>query len=179
MNTAEKFRQKHRPAVYRAINEFRLPEDATGWPILECKVLQQCMGSGESSQFGTSAIARLDGKRVAYSKASTWRSEIDAQSLGLAGKLRLVSKSRDSRLYVLEPEGYRPPRIRAIAWTGGSVPPREAFAWPHFNGLRRALFREQMRDWRDYWKDCPSLETCRLFWNRAKLDAWATVRGNE
>ena len=112
-------------------------------------------------------------------KASTWRSEIDARSLGLPGRLRLVARNHSNALYVLEPEGYRPPRVSAIAWTGGSVPSRQQLAWPHLRGLWRQLFREQMRDWRAYWKDWPKLDTARLFWNRAKLDAWATVRGND
>lgn len=60
------------------------------------------------------------------------------------------------------------------AWTGGSVPPKR-YADPVYRQLRHRLFREQLVDWRDYWHDLPTADTCRIFWNRARYDAWATL----
>lgn len=68
-----------------------------------------------------------------------------------------------------------------IAWTGGDVPRRgivlsdTTFAkWYRY--IRHLYFREQLDTWREYWGDLPKQDTNRIFWNRASLDAWATLR---
>lgn len=66
------------------------------------------------------------------------------------------------------------------AWTGGDIPP---------TGLRRTneayrrlvslFFREQLKECGglDLWKcaGTSSMERARIFWNRAKLDAWRSL----
>lgn len=58
-----------------------------------------------------------------------------------------------------------------VAWTGGDVPPK-GFRAPEFLAMRRALFAEQLRTWRNAWGDRPQLDTVRTFWRRARFDAW-------
>ena len=70
-----------------------------------------------------------------------------------------------------------------IAWTGGSTPNRETRRKNnHFRFLRKMFFCEQVADCGglDLWAvaGTSALERARIFWNRATLDAWATVRGN-
>jgi hypothetical protein len=70
-----------------------------------------------------------------------------------------------------------------IAWTGGSTPTRETRRQDnHFRLLRKMFFLEQLADCGglDLWVCAGTsvLERARIFWNRATLDAWATVRGN-
>lgn len=62
------------------------------------------------------------------------------------------------------------------AWMGGSRPkPIEECSSDEI-ALVSALFREQFKTWHDYWKDSPSLDVARIFWNRARHDAHATMR---
>jgi len=61
------------------------------------------------------------------------------------------------------------------AWTGGGYPGPGFRPSPTFRLIRSALFREQVRDWRVAWGDCPKPETIRLFWKRAHADAYATL----
>lgn len=61
------------------------------------------------------------------------------------------------------------------AWTGGGYPGPGFRPTQAFRLIRSALFREQVRDWRRGWGDCPSADTLRLFWKRAHADAYATL----
>jgi len=73
---------------------------------------------------------------------------------------------------------YRSLALPAIhAWTGGSAP--SPFIWRDSQVYRALVvteFRSQMTMWIDYWGDCPDKNTRNLFWNRARYDAWATMR---
>jgi len=69
------------------------------------------------------------------------------------------------------------------AWTGGDTPPpglRRGNA--KFRSLVSFFFQEQLVECGglDFWKcaGTSSMERARIFWNRAMLDAWATVRVN-
>ena len=65
------------------------------------------------------------------------------------------------------------------AWMGGSRPkPIEECSSDEIE-LVFALFREQYETWHDYWKDPPSFDVARIFWNRARHDAHATFRSLE
>lgn len=60
------------------------------------------------------------------------------------------------------------------AWMGGDTPPAdEARRNPIFRALRRAFFREQISDL-GYLGLRFGLSHARIFWNRARLDAWRT-----
>lgn len=98
------FRSKHFKVVYDAIFRGDLPEDAVSWPIVEAKRISGIIGSGESAQFGASFSVVVDGKRVAYSKRSTYAHTIDVHSLGLPGELVPVGSFRGGELYVLRPK---------------------------------------------------------------------------
>jgi hypothetical protein len=65
------------------------------------------------------------------------------------------------------------------AWTGGDTPPaRHGDA--DYRAIRRALFRESVRDCGGLglWEcaGTSALDRARIFWNRARLDSWATIR---
>jgi hypothetical protein len=67
------------------------------------------------------------------------------------------------------------------AWTGGSTPsPRLWGSNKAYRALTRKLYREQVKDsgGLDFWAcaGTSAMERARLFWNRARLDAWATIR---
>lgn len=67
---------------------------------------------------------------------------------------------------------------RIKAWTGGKGNYREC-THPDFQWLRRWFFREQVKDslGLDYWAcaGTSALQQARIFWNRASLDALATL----
>lgn len=63
-----------------------------------------------------------------------------------------------------------------IAWTGGDRPPADFVRTREFQQLRSAFFREQVGEWRNYWKDSPDADTRKTFQRRAIMDAWATLR---
>ena len=62
------------------------------------------------------------------------------------------------------------------AWMGGSRPKPIKECSADEVALVSLLFREQFQTWHDYWKDSPSLDVARIFWNRARHDAHATMR---
>lgn len=66
-----------------------------------------------------------------------------------------------------------------VAWTGGSVPPAR-LRFRVYRGLRSAYFRESVREYGglDLWTcaGTSALVRARIFWNRAGLDAWSTLR---
>jgi len=72
------------------------------------------------------------------------------------------------------PADYTPPQ--PVAWTGGSRPPCYAVSPTARRLLISHLLREQVRQYAAYWSECPNLDTVRIFWNRAKHDAHATIR---
>lgn len=51
--------------------------------------------------------------------------------------------------------------------------------YPAFRRVRGDLYREQWRDYVDYWGDAPTADTRAIFWNRAGHDAFSTVRGGQ
>jgi hypothetical protein len=66
--------------------------------------------------------------------------------------------------------------LALVAWTGGDTPRTADIAdrtAPVFLAMRSALFREQLATWRNA-NGAGSLDvdTARIFWNRARLDAW-------
>jgi hypothetical protein len=70
----------------------------------------------------------------------------------------------------------RQQRINAIAWTGGSRPPSPSKASNALCGIQKALFGEQVNDFINYWGDEPNWDTLRIYFNRARYDAHATIR---
>lgn len=64
-------------------------------------------------------------------------------------------------------------------WTGGSTPPKGCNDFGYLI-LRRIYFREYLNECGglDLWACAGTspLERARILWNRAKLDAWASVR---
>ena len=72
--------------------------------------------------------------------------------------------------------------LGVIAWTGGSRPPAGLTRTnKHYKGLVSFLFQGQLVECGglDLW-NCAggtSMGRARLFWGRAKYDAWATIRG--
>lgn len=72
--------------------------------------------------------------------------------------------------------------FRRYTWTGGDTPPK-GFKNPDFLALRRFFWREQLAQAGplDYWAcaGTSALERARIFWNRARLDAWRTFTESE
>jgi hypothetical protein len=67
--------------------------------------------------------------------------------------------------------------FRPLAWTGGESPRKpSARSLPEI-AYARALFRQQVNTWRNYWKDSPDRDTLRTFYRRAVADSFATFRG--
>ncbi len=66
------------------------------------------------------------------------------------------------------------------AWTGGDSPTRSHKQNPRFRELRRAFYRQQVRECGglSLWAcaGTSSLDRARIFWNRANGDAHATIR---
>ena len=76
-----------------------------------------------------------------------------------------------------------PVTYRRYAWTGGDTPrsnPLPKAKRKAFVAIRRDLFREQVAECLglDFWacSGTSALERARIFWNRATLDAFRTVR---
>lgn len=69
------------------------------------------------------------------------------------------------------------------AWTGGTTPDVEDKADLTYRALRSLFFRESLQDCGglDLWKCAGTscMERARIFWNRATLDAHATLRTRE
>jgi hypothetical protein len=65
-------------------------------------------------------------------------------------------------------------------WTGGTTPTRGDKRRGDLRRYRGEFFREYVRECGglDLWEcaGTSALERARIFWNRATLDAWATVR---
>ena len=58
-------------------------------------------------------------------------------------------------------------------WTGGDEPDSYWNMPLAYRQCVSAEFRDQLKDYREVWgKNDPSLGAARIFWNRAKLDAW-------
>lgn len=74
--------------------------------------------------------------------------------------------------------------FRKRAWTGGKAPTQEDWrANRNLRWITRWLFREQHRESgvpMDYWAcaGTSALQRARILWNRAKLDAFATLELN-
>lgn len=64
---------------------------------------------------------------------------------------------------------------RIVAWMGGSPPDPYNQISRQEKLLVRDLFRDQCRVYIAYWGDLPK-DMRRLFWNRARYDAHATLR---
>lgn len=63
-----------------------------------------------------------------------------------------------------------------VAWNGGSRPrPLSTLTSAERRDVS-ALFREQVSTWWHYWQVTPEWELLRLFWKRARYDAYATHR---
>lgn len=99
----DQFRNKYSRKVFEAVFYKGQPEEIHLWPLLEVKRINGIIGSGESSQFGASAIARLDGKRIAYSRTSTYQPGIDVQGLDLPGTPVHIADIPGGKLYVIKP----------------------------------------------------------------------------
>lgn len=69
------------------------------------------------------------------------------------------------------------------AWTGGDTPKDDLlFSDAEYLGLVKFFFREQLKECGglDLWAcaGTSALDRARIFWNRAKLDAYATLKVN-
>ena len=93
-------------------------------------------------------------------------------------KLSLTWEPNDKRYYLPLP------LMPEFAWTGGTSEFKvsELKYRLLFLALRRFYFREQLRSCGglDLWacSGTSSFERARIFWNRATLDAYATLDGN-
>lgn len=70
------------------------------------------------------------------------------------------------------------------AWTGGDVATtHERRTNPYYRELVSYFFKEQLKECGglDFWKcaGTSSMERARIFWERAKLDAWRTYTERE
>lgn len=66
---------------------------------------------------------------------------------------------------------------KRIAWQGGDSAPKDLRKISRdFRNLITFFFKEQLEDFSDFWKELPDMDTARIFWKRAKGDAWATYR---
>lgn len=65
---------------------------------------------------------------------------------------------------------------QVIAWTGGSRPAKPSAISSKQAGIQKLLFGEQVMTFRNYWGDSPNWDTLRIFFNRARYDAHATLR---
>lgn len=72
---------------------------------------------------------------------------------------------------------YRP--FRSLAWTGGESPRKPSVTPVWERAYARALFRQQVNQWRSYWADSPDFYTLRTFYRRARADAFATFRDSQ
>jgi hypothetical protein len=69
-----------------------------------------------------------------------------------------------------------PDVVPRTAWMGGSQPPAYKFSPRARRLLISKYFREQLQDYIYYWQSLPPVSTARIFWNRAKHDAHASIR---
>lgn len=60
-----------------------------------------------------------------------------------------------------------------LAWTGGTVPPDD---FGPGNDVYEHLLLEQIETYTAFWGTSPDDDTLDIFRNRARLDAWATIR---
>jgi hypothetical protein len=69
-----------------------------------------------------------------------------------------------------------------VAWTGGDTPPRR-HRGREYRAIRRDYFREFLADCGglNLWEcaGTTALDRARIFWNQARLNAWATIRRDE
>lgn len=71
-----------------------------------------------------------------------------------------------------------------VAWTGGSVPLERPIiarrygpdVANHYLCIAQAMEQEQVRDYFEYWKESPDVDTRQIFKRRAQHDAWSTIR---
>jgi len=66
--------------------------------------------------------------------------------------------------------------LPVIAWTGGSKPLPVPLISHEERKILVFLFQEQIIKYLNYWHDYPDDDTVRIFWNRARYDAHATMR---
>lgn len=69
--------------------------------------------------------------------------------------------------------------ISRKAWTGGSSPPADLLTIPGVAAIVLAFYVEQCDDFATFWNEAPNTDTAGIFWNRAKSDAWATIRDTQ
>ena len=94
----------------------------------------------------------------------------------------MADNARKAVIYPVHPSVHGIPERRA--WTGGDTPQRAVVLADTPTGrlyryVRRVFFWEQLRDWRSFWGDMPNLDTARIFWTRASLDAWRTLTDSQ
>lgn len=70
------------------------------------------------------------------------------------------------------------PNMQVYSWGGGSRPTNYKTISTLEKQLVSIFFRTEINCFRNYWGDFPNKDTRAIFWNRAKHDAHATVRGN-
>jgi hypothetical protein len=63
-----------------------------------------------------------------------------------------------------------------VVWIGGSRPAPLSTIGAIERSTCSSLFRQQCETFSDYWGTAPDLDTCRIFWRRARHDAHATWR---
>lgn len=85
----DRFRNKYSRKVSEAIFYKGQPEEIHLWPLLEVKRIN--------------GITRLDGKRIAYSRTSTYQPGIDVQGLDLPGTPVHIADIPGGKLYAIKP----------------------------------------------------------------------------
>lgn len=93
----------------------------------------------------------------------------------LAGDQFRFCDSRAGSLIYSQRVDALPVQIPCVAWTGGTVPSAYRNTHRREKSLVRVAFREQARDYVDYWHKLP-LSAARVFWLRARYDAHASIR---
>jgi hypothetical protein len=123
---------------------------------------------------------QIDTKREERDKLSKEIGELEQEhaKIMLAGPPTLLECAGTKPVLITSAKAAGRPKMRT--WTGGSTPTNADKAKPEFRALRSELFREQLRQCGglDFWKCAGTscIERARIFWNRATLDAWATLR---
>lgn len=93
-------------------------------------------------------------------------------------EVKATSQHKATMNYTIGIHGKPLPIYTRKAWTGGKSNYKDC-NHPDFGWLRRYFFREQVKDsgGLDFWAcaGTSALERARIFWNRASLEALATL----
>ena len=97
----DRFRSKFMPSVCRAVFYGNATEAHLVLPWLQIKRGSAMSGSGESTKFGSSLLARLDGKQV--ERRTSFGHELDAspEAFGFTSYVEICDCGREGKLYAI------------------------------------------------------------------------------